>query len=502
MCVEKTMHLPCLVAQPAQRLAQRTRGQHVEAIGRLVEDQVRRVVNDRARQRRLHALALREAFGAAVEQRLHLEHVGQQFGARRGGIGRHAVQAAVVDDVLARRQPRVQATRIGQHAHARQRALRRLRDVDAIDDDAPGIGHDQRGGHAQRRRLAGAVGAEQAGDAPVFGLEADVGHRLHAARLLAAALREALRQVAAISITSRPPSSSIGANIGGRGIAVTQLASTFSASSSVAASTKRYSTSRMQPMPITPWPALGTTHAWPSRPAPGHARAVARRRHRVEAARQHQRRRRCRRHRVERVGHAAARDRRAGLVVQAGEGAAEINARLIGGAVQARKVFGADDGEVHARGHLRAAPPAERHRHAGQRLEAPARRFADRHRQRGGERRHVQRPAHHAEQRLARQLDRLAAAGQRMRQRHRARQRRQQRTPALGELRLARVAQPLSFSQASNSASSAAWLSAKTTPAAPCPAAPRRRSPRAARAAETGAGTRAPRACRMSRRRG
>ena len=227
-----------LVAQPPQRLAQRARGQHVEAIGRLVEHEVRRVVNDRARQRRLHALALREAFGAAVEQRLHLQHLGQQFRARGRGIGRHAVQAAVIDDVLARRQARVQATCVGEHTHARQSLLRRARNVDAIDRDAPGIGHDQRCGHAQRRRLAGAVGAEQPGDAPVLGAEADIGDRLHGPRFLAAALREALGQVLDLDHLATA-CNAIGANIGGRGIAVTQLASTCSASSSLGASTKR-----------------------------------------------------------------------------------------------------------------------------------------------------------------------------------------------------------------------------------------------------------------------
>ena len=78
---------------------------------------------------------------------------------------RHAMQPRVVDDVLARRQPRVQAARIRQHAHARQRLLRPRGDIDAVDADAAAVGLEQCSHHAQRGGLAGAVGAEQGGDA-------------------------------------------------------------------------------------------------------------------------------------------------------------------------------------------------------------------------------------------------------------------------------------------------------------------------------------------------
>ena len=54
-------------------------------------------------------------------------------GARIGGVARHAVQRAVVDDVLARGQARIEAARIGQHAHARQHLARPRDDVDAVD---------------------------------------------------------------------------------------------------------------------------------------------------------------------------------------------------------------------------------------------------------------------------------------------------------------------------------------------------------------------------------
>ena len=75
---------------------------------------------------------------------------------------------------------------------------------------------------------------------------------------------------------------------GGRGTLATQPASTARASASAAASTKRKITSRMQPIAITPWPALATTTCARHRPERrGDALAVARRRRRIEAAAQH-----------------------------------------------------------------------------------------------------------------------------------------------------------------------------------------------------------------------
>ena len=168
----------CGRAQPAQALAQRARGEHVEAVRRLVQDDVRRVVDKRPRQRGLHAFALAEALGAALQERRHVEHLRQGLGACVGRVGAHALQARVVDDVLARAQPRVQAAPVGQHAHARQRLARALCHVNTVHHHAARVGCDQARQHAQRRRLAGAVRAEQAGDVAVTGLKGDVLHRM------------------------------------------------------------------------------------------------------------------------------------------------------------------------------------------------------------------------------------------------------------------------------------------------------------------------------------
>jgi hypothetical protein len=176
MWVEKTMHLAPPSGERSQRRLSRkgARREDVEAVGRLVENDVGGVVDESAHERGLHPLALAEAGGAPVEQRRHVEHAGEVLRARVGRLALHAVQRAVVDDVLARRQARIEAARVGQHAHPRQHLARSRDDVDAVDAHRPGLGRDERGEHAQRRRLAGAVRAEQAGDAAVRRVEADV----------------------------------------------------------------------------------------------------------------------------------------------------------------------------------------------------------------------------------------------------------------------------------------------------------------------------------------
>jgi hypothetical protein len=60
-----------------------SRRHHVEAIGRLVEQHVLRVVNERARERDFRTLALRVALCLAVGDRAELESRDQLVGALR-----------------------------------------------------------------------------------------------------------------------------------------------------------------------------------------------------------------------------------------------------------------------------------------------------------------------------------------------------------------------------------------------------------------------------------
>jgi hypothetical protein len=73
-----------------------------------------------------------------------------------------AVQLAEVLDVLAAREPRIQAEAVGQHAEPRLRALRRLDRVDRRRPRCCRHRAHHRIEHAQRRRLAGTVRSEQA----------------------------------------------------------------------------------------------------------------------------------------------------------------------------------------------------------------------------------------------------------------------------------------------------------------------------------------------------
>jgi hypothetical protein len=63
-------------------------------------------------------------------------------------------------DVLARREPRVETRLIRQHAEPQARALRIRHRLHIVDDDLAFVRPHQRIEHAERRGLAGAVGAQ------------------------------------------------------------------------------------------------------------------------------------------------------------------------------------------------------------------------------------------------------------------------------------------------------------------------------------------------------
>src|SRR6185437_10191442 len=92
-----------------------------------------------------------------------------------------ALQAREILDVLACGEPLVQAARIRQHAELAAHRQRIDRGVDAVHQHLAAIGFHQRIEHAQRGGLAGAVGAEQAGDLAVAGGEADAVDGFHCA---------------------------------------------------------------------------------------------------------------------------------------------------------------------------------------------------------------------------------------------------------------------------------------------------------------------------------
>ncbi len=127
-------------AQLLDQRAQGARRHHVEPVRRLVEQQVLRRVHQRARERDLDALALREALRAAVGDRAEVELGDERLDARRERGAGEAVQPAEVGDVLARGELRVDAGAVRQHADPAARGQRVGLHVDAVDDGRAGVG--------------------------------------------------------------------------------------------------------------------------------------------------------------------------------------------------------------------------------------------------------------------------------------------------------------------------------------------------------------------------
>ena len=175
--LDSSTQRPC-AAQLAQPVAQVPRRHHVEAVRRLVEQEMLRVVDERARERDLRALALREALRLAVRDRAELEPLDQRVDARReralrrgraGGRSTRCSRAPVSCVV----EPRA----VRQHAEHAARRERGRREIDAADARRAGIGREHRREDPQARRLAGAVRPEQARDPAVRGREADAVER-------------------------------------------------------------------------------------------------------------------------------------------------------------------------------------------------------------------------------------------------------------------------------------------------------------------------------------
>ena len=122
-----------------------------------------------ARNRDLHPLPLRKAVGAAVGERGEAELRQQSLDARVERRAAEAVQTPVIAHVLARCEPRVKAARVRQHADPAPHRVPVAHDIEAVDDGAAGVRHNQRCQHAQERGLAGAVRPEQSGDLAIFG---------------------------------------------------------------------------------------------------------------------------------------------------------------------------------------------------------------------------------------------------------------------------------------------------------------------------------------------
>ena len=159
------------------------RAVRVQALGRLVEEQHRREVDQRRREvdASLHparVLAHPPAGGVA-----EAEQVEQQRGAPRGLAAREAVQTAVQHEQFAARGELVDADLLHREADPPAHLPRLPRDVVAGHGRPAGRRPDQRPEHAHRRRLAGAVGAEDAEHLARAHAERDAAHRVGAVRV-------------------------------------------------------------------------------------------------------------------------------------------------------------------------------------------------------------------------------------------------------------------------------------------------------------------------------
>ena len=170
-----------LAVQPADELAHRQLGRRIEADGRLVEEEQRRLVQQRRGDLAAHALAERELAHRLVQQPARAAAAPTSSSRiARVAVLRHAVDVAQQVEALDHRQvppqlgalaehhadPRhvaAPAARQGTSPSTSQRAGRRLEDA----------GEDLDGG-----RLARAVGADQADQLARARAEADAGQRL------------------------------------------------------------------------------------------------------------------------------------------------------------------------------------------------------------------------------------------------------------------------------------------------------------------------------------
>jgi hypothetical protein len=124
-----------LGTQLPQQVAHRAAGRDVEPVGRLVEHDVVRPVDERAAERHLHLLAPREAARAAVDEILHPQRRDQLFDPRFELRAGDAVQRPRIAQMLTRGEPRVEGADVGEHAETAPGCQRIALRIDAVDQD-------------------------------------------------------------------------------------------------------------------------------------------------------------------------------------------------------------------------------------------------------------------------------------------------------------------------------------------------------------------------------
>ena len=443
-----------------------------------------RVVDERARERDLRALALREPLRFAVRDRAELEPLDQRVDARGERLFGEAVQAAVVLDVLAARELLIEPRAVRQHAEHAARRERGRREIDAADARRAAIGLEHRRQDPQARRLAGAVRPEQPRDAAVRRLEAHAVERANRAEALAEAF----------DLDHGAGPSKLKKN-GVGGSSSRQLASR-SAGAGVSRNARKMRGT--QPTPTRPWPWPRPTRCTLFASPPAFTRsAYAGGVIGIVLARQEQHGRVADDGRLEVRIDRADGPARADLAERVHDRSAEI--RGVEAARRSRRdvrhVLRAGHGVAHRKAQRLRQLAQQRARLARERRVVAGVRFADQHRQQGDGRRAVAHEAHERAQ--LERADRRRVASRRPRRRRGARAPR--RTAAATPRTARRTARrPRS---ARRSARARAAPRARRRARARAAAARRRRARARARARGTAAGSAARRACRTTRRR-
>ncbi len=151
-----------LAQQALQAFPHQVARLRIESRRRLVEEQQVGVVDQRARQAEPPLHAARQLARPGTGLRLQRGELEQARDALLHHRARQAEVAPVDEQVLGAGEVGVEAVELGDDADARLGLAHALRDRQAERLDRAGVGRDQTERHAQRRRLAGAVGADHA----------------------------------------------------------------------------------------------------------------------------------------------------------------------------------------------------------------------------------------------------------------------------------------------------------------------------------------------------
>ena len=153
-----------VVGEPRDLLPQRAAALQVQARRRLVEEQDARAVHERQREVQAALHAARVAADAAVGGFGQADALEQLLRAARAVGLRHSLQRRLQHQVLATGEDRVERGLLQRGADRRAHLRALAHDVEAADARAAAGRRQQRREHQHRRRLARAVGPEEAVD--------------------------------------------------------------------------------------------------------------------------------------------------------------------------------------------------------------------------------------------------------------------------------------------------------------------------------------------------